>query len=204
MPDPSPDVTRLLTEMSAGKEAAADELLPLVYAELLRMAHERLRHEREGHTLATVDLVHEAYLRLVDGAAVGWQDRAHFFAVASSVMRRLLVDWARARRAAKRGGDQAALSLDAAPGGVPDSAGDGGALLERVAAPVHDETLIELDEALTRLATRSERQARVVECRYFGGLTIEESAEALAVSPSTVKDDWRLARAWLTREMTAA
>ena len=204
MPDPSPDVTRLLVEMSAGNEAAADELLPLVYAELLRMAHERLRHEREGHTLATVDLVHEAYLRLVGGAEVGWQDRAHFFAVASSVMRRLLVDWARARRAAKRGGDQAALSLDAAPGGVPDGAGDGGALLERVAAPVRDETLIELDEALTRLATRSERQARVVECRYFGGLTIEETAEALAVSPSTVKDDWRLARAWLTREMTAA
>ena len=200
MPDPSPDVTRLLAEMSAGKEAAADELLPLVYAELLRMAHERLRHEREGHTLATVDLVHEAYLRLVDGAEVGWQDRAHFFAVASSVMRRLLVDWARARRAAKRGGDQDARSLDAAPGG----AGDGGALLERVAAPVREETLIELDEALTRLATRSERQARVVECRYFGGLTIEETAEALAVSPSTVKDDWRLARAWLTREMTAA
>ena len=204
MPDPSPDVTRLLAEMSAGKEAAADELLPLVYAELLRMAHERLRHEREGHTLATVDLVHEAYLRLVGGVEVGWQDRAHFFAVASSVMRRLLVDWARARRAAKRGGDQAALSLDAAPGGVPPGAGGGGALLERVAAPVRDETLLAPAAALTRPAARSERQARVVECRYFGGLTIEETAEALAVSPSTVKDDWRLARAWLTREMTAA
>ncbi|HEX9951112.1 MAG TPA: ECF-type sigma factor [Rubricoccaceae bacterium] len=204
MPSPPPDVTRLLVEMSAGNEAAADTLLPLVYAELLRMAHERLRHEREGHTLATVDLVHEAYLRLVDGAEVGWQDRAHFFAVASSVMRRLLVDWARARRAAKRG-DGTALSLDAAAGGAPNGAVDGGAaLLERVAAPVRDETLIELDEALTRLTVRSARQARVVECRYFGGLTIEETAEALGVSPSTVKDDWRLARAWLTREMTAA
>ncbi len=196
----SPDVTRLLVELSAGNEAASDKLLPLVYAELLRMARERLRHEREGHTLATVDLVHEAYLRLVDGASIEWQDRAHFFAVASSVMRRLLVDWARARRAAKRGGGLSPLALDAGPDG-----GDLGAvLLDHVAAPVRDETLLELDEALTRLAARSERQARVVECRYFGGLTIEETGEALGVSASTVKDDWRLARAWLVREMQTA
>jgi RNA polymerase sigma factor (TIGR02999 family) len=194
-----PDVTRLLVDLSAGDRAAADLLYPRVYGELLRLARERLRHERDGHTLATVDLVHEAYLRLVDGAAVGWQDRAHFFAVASSVMRRLLVDWARARRAAKRGGDRQPLSLDAAPSGASD-----GVLLDSVAAPVRDDTLIELDEALTRLAARSDRQARVVECRYFGGLTIEETAEALGVSPSTVKDDWRLARAWLYRELQAA
>ena len=194
------DVTRLLVDLSAGHPEAADRLLPLVYAELLRLARERLRHERDGHTLATVDLVHEAYLRLVDGATVGWQDRAHFFAVASSVMRRLLVDWARARRTAKRGGGQSALSLDAGPGGSDV----GAVLLDHVAAPVRDETLLELDEALTRLAARSERQARVVECRYFGGLTIEETGEALGVSASTVKDDWRLARAWLVREMQTA
>ncbi|HEX8385795.1 MAG TPA: ECF-type sigma factor [Rubricoccaceae bacterium] len=197
-----PDVTRLLVDLSSGNREAADRLFPLVYGELLRLARERLRHERDGHSLATVDLVHEAYLRLVDGATVGWQDRAHFFAVASSVMRRLLVDWARARRAAKRGGDRQPLSLDAAPGGGPDGAG--AVLLDSVAAPVRDETLLELDEALTRLAVRSDRQARVVECRYFGGLTIEETAEALDVSPSTVKDDWRLARAWLYREIQSA
>ena len=193
------DVTRLLVRLSAGHPEAADRLFPLVYAELLRLARERLRHERDGHTLATVDLVHEAYLRLVDGATVGWQDRAHFFAVASSVMRRLLVDWARARRTAKRGGGQSPLSLDGGPGGDL-----GVVLLDHVAAPVRDETLLELDEALTRLAARSERQARVVECRYFGGLTIEETGEALGVSASTVKDDWRLARAWLVREMQTA
>lgn len=193
------DVTRLLVCLSAGHPEAADRLFPLVYAELLRLARARLRHERDGHTLATVDLVHEAYLRLVDGATVGWQDRAHFFAVASSVMRRLLVDWARARRTAKRGGGQAPLSLDGGPGGDL-----GAVLLDHVAAPVRDETLLELDEALTRLAVRSERQARVVECRYFGGFTIEETGEALGVSASTVKDDWRLARAWLVREMQTA
>ena len=193
----APDLTRLLTNLSAGDAAAADALLPVVYAELQRLAHERLRSEREGHTLATVDLVHEAYIRLVQGAPVGWQDRSHFYAVASSVMRRILVDWARARRAAKRGGAHGAVSLDAPSGDAGQAV-----LLDRVTAPVRDEALLELDEALGRLAERSPRQARVVECRYFGGLSIEETAEALGVSASTVKDDWRLARAWLARELT--
>ncbi len=191
---PDSDVTRLLVALSDGDGGAADRLYPVVYDELRRIAHARLRAERDGHTLATVDLVHEAYLRLAGGTDVGWQSRVHFFAVASSVMRRLLVDWARARRAAKRGGSARLLSLDDAPG-------EGGVLLEAVAAPMPDETLVALDDALTRLAARSSRQARVVECRYFGGLTLEETAEALGVSPSTVKDDWRLARAWLAREM---
>ena len=182
-------VTRLLIDLSAGDRAAADQLLPLVYAELQRLAHARLRHEREGHTLATVDLVHEAYLRLVDVSRVDWRDRSHFFAVAASVMRRLLVDWARARAADKRGGGQPALSLDAL-------ADDG------VAAAPRPEALVALDEALGRLALRSQRQARVVECRYFAGLSIDETAAALGVSPTTVKDDWRLARAWLFRDMT--
>lgn len=184
-------VTHLLIGVSAGDRAAADRLLPLVYGELQRLAHARLRHERDGHTLATVDLVHEAYLRLVDVTHVDWRDRAHFFAVAARVMRRLLVDWARARAAGKRGGGQAALSLDAlAPDGV--------------AAPPRPEELVALDEALSRLALRNARQARVVECRYFAGLSVEETAEVLDVSATTVKDDWRLARAWLYRDMTAA
>ena len=193
LPPPVPgddQVTRLLIDLSAGDRAAAERLLPLVYAELQRLAHARLRHERDGHTLATVDLVHEAYLRLVDVTRVDWRDRSHFFAVAASVMRRLLVDWARGRAAGKRGGGQAALSLDALPG-------DG------VASPPRPESLVALDEALSRLALRSDRQARVVECRYFAGLSIEETATALGVSPTTVKDDWRLARAWLYRDMTA-
>ncbi len=188
------DVTRLLVALSDGDGGAADRLFSVVYDELRKIARARLRAERDGHTLATVDLVHEAYLRLAGGTDVGWQNRAHFFAVASGVMRRLLVDWARARGAAKRGGSARPLSLDGTPG-------EGGVLIDAVAAPVPDETLVALDDALTRLATRSERQARVVECRYFGGLTIEETAEGLGVSPSTVKDDWRLARAWLAREM---
>ena len=186
---PDDAVTRLLIDLSAGDRDAADRLLPLVYAELQRLAHARLQHERDGHTLATVDLVHEAYLRLVDVTRVDWRDRSHFFAVAATVMRRLLVDWARARAADKRGGGQAALPLDAL-------AADG------VAAAPRPEVLVALDEALGRLALRSERQARVVECRYFAGLSIEETAAVVGVSPTTVKDDWRLARAWLFRDMT--
>lgn len=165
-----------------------DRLLPAIYEELHRIAQERLYRERAGHTLSATDLVHEAYLRLVDQTQAAWRDRAHFFAAASVVMRRLLVDWARARLAQKRGGAEAPLSLDAT--GAPDPS-----------APVRPDEVVALDEALDRLAARSDRQARVVECRYFAGLSIEETAEALGISPTTVKDDWRLARAWLYREV---
>ena len=181
----SGDVTQWLHRLAAGDGAAADRLLPLVYAELRRIATERLRRERGDHTLAPTDLVHEAFLRLADATQVGWADRAHFFAVAAGVMRRLLVDWARARRADKRGGGAPHVSLDAT--GAASAVGG----VDRA------EALLALDEALADLARRSERQARVVECRYFAGLTIEETAEALGVSPTTVRVDWRLARAWL-------
>ena len=185
---PAPDVTQLLLDLSGGDRRAVDQLLPVVYDELRRLAHERLRYERESHTLATTDLVHEAYVRLADGARVEWQGRAHFFAVASGVMRRLLVDWARARRAEKRGGGLPALSLDAFATDI-------------VPAEVRADELLALDEALERLATLSERQARVVECRYFAGLSVDETAEALGLSQTTVKLDWRLARAWLYRDL---
>ncbi len=159
--------------------------MPLVYAELRRIASHYIARERDGHTLAPTDLVHEAYFRLVDADSVSWQGRAHFYAVAAGVMRRLLVAWARARRAGKRGGGAARVSLDAT------------GVAERVGQTDRAEALLALDEALARLALRSERQARVVECRTFAGLTIEETAEALGVSPTTVRVDWRLARAWL-------
>ena len=188
LPAPDADVTRLLLDLSGGDRAAMDRLLPVIYGELRRIAHERLRRERDDHTLSTTELVHEAYLRLVDVTRVQWRDRAHFYAAAAGVMRRLLVDWARARRAEKRGGSADPISLDGMAGEGP-------------AAPVRPEELLALDEALDRLRVRSERQARVVECRYFAGLSIEETAEALGVSPTTVKDDWRLARTWLYREL---
>lgn len=188
MPD-APDVTRLLQEHAAGRPAAADRLLAAIYDELRQIARARLRGERDGHTLATTGLVHEAYLRLVDVTRVEWRDRAHFYAAAAGVMRRVLVDWARARAAEKRGGGDAPLSLDAlaAAGELPDGP----------AAPAPAEDVLALDEALTALGRLSARQARVVECRYFAGLTVEETAEALGVSAKTVKRDWRLARTWL-------
>jgi RNA polymerase sigma factor (TIGR02999 family) len=187
---PSPNVTALLDDVRAGREDALDELFPVVYAELQRIARARLRHERPGHTLNTLALVHEAYERLVEQTRVAWQDRGHFYAVAAQVMRRVLVDWARARHAQKRGGGDAPLPLDSLPA-------------EPVAPAAQPETLLALDRALDRLALRSERQARVVECRYFAGLSLEETAEALGVSRTTVKDDWKLARTWLYRELHA-
>ena len=191
LPLPSPtDVTRILHDLAGGDDEAMERLLPIIYADLHRIAQERLYRERAGHTLSATDLVHEAYLRLVDQTRAAWRDRAHFFAAASVVMRRLLVDWARARLSAKRGGGEPLVSLDA------DDAPDPG-------TPVRPDEILALDEALDRLASRNERQARVVECRYFAGLTIDETAEALGVSPTTVKDDWRLARAWLYREVRA-
>jgi RNA polymerase sigma factor (TIGR02999 family) len=183
------DVTILLHDLAAGDAAALDRLLPLVYDELRRLAQQRLRYERDGHTLDTVALVHEAYERMVDQTRAQWRDRGHFYAVAAQTMRRVLVDWARARHAQKRGGHDTAISL--------------GDLVSEPAdlSPERPETLLALDAALTRLANRSERQARVVECRYFAGLSLEETAEALGISLTTVKDDWKLARTWLFREL---
>lgn len=189
MPPPS-DITRLLLDHAAGRPDAGEQLFPAIYDELRRIAHARLRDERAGHTLSTAALVHEAYLRMVDLSRVEWRDRAHFFAAAAGVMRRVLVDWARARTAQKRGGQDVALSLEALPE-------QGGA----VPAPAPTDDLLALDEALLRLDRLAPRQARVVECRYFGGLTVEETAEALGASPTTVKSDWRLARTWLYREL---
>ncbi len=186
MGTPKDDVTRLLDAFGSGDREAAHALLPYVYEELRRIARGHLRRERSDHTLSTTALVHEAYLRLVDQTHAHWQNRAHFFAVAATAMRRILVDYARARRADKRGGGQVLLSLEEA-----------GEL-----AVTQAEELIALDEALSRLAQHDARQARIVECRYFAGLTIEETAVALGVSPGTVKMGWSMAKAWLFREMT--
>jgi RNA polymerase sigma factor (TIGR02999 family) len=179
------DVTALLVRLNSGDEAALDQLLPAVYEELRRIAHNQLRGEREDHTLRTTELVHEAYMKLVDHNTVDWQDRQHFFAVAARAMRQVLVDHARKKTAAKRGGEAPEVSLDG------------------VALP-HDtkmEELIALDDALDRLAEHDERSAKVVECRFFGGYTIAETADVLDVSRSTVKRDWRAARAWLNRAL---
>ncbi|HEY7504342.1 MAG TPA: sigma-70 family RNA polymerase sigma factor [Gemmatimonadales bacterium] len=189
------DVTTLLQAWGRGERAALDELLPLVYGELRRQAARRLRAQPEGHTLQATDLVHEAYLRLVDrgGAGADWHDRSHFFAVAARAMRSILVDHARARRTAKRGGGAPALTLGAA-----DAAS---APADQSSDPRVD--VEALDEALTRLAALDPRQARVVELRYFGGLSIGEAAEALGVSHATVEREWRTARLWLRRELVA-
>ncbi|MCA9736248.1 MAG: sigma-70 family RNA polymerase sigma factor [Gemmatimonadota bacterium] len=179
------DVTQLLEEATAGNAAALDRLLPLVYDELRTLAGRHLRKERPDHTLGATALVHEAYMRLVRVDRMAWQGRAHFFAMASRVMRRILVDHALARKAQKRGGGAPATGLD----------GVSAVVLTQV------EDLLALDQALERLQERSERQCRVVECRFFGGMSMEETAEALGVSPATVKRDWAVARAFLNREL---
>jgi RNA polymerase sigma factor (TIGR02999 family) len=179
------DVTALLSDWSRGDPAAINQLLPLVYAELRRMAARRLRSERAGHTLQPTALVHEVYLRLVDQRQVTWQDRTHFFAVAAQIMRRILVDSARRHNAGKRGQGVACVSIDdvqetAAPDALP---------------------ILALDHALHRLQDVDAGLARIVELRAFGGLTIEEAAHVLEVSPSTAKREWRTAKAWLKREL---
>ena len=186
MDETTEDVTRLLAAIAGGDRGAWDELFPLVYERLRAIASRQLRGEREGHTFATTDLVHESYFALVGMDGVGWESRAHFLAVAARAMRRVLIDHARARGAAKRGGgrDPAALDIDALPARMPD---------ERVLA---------LDEALRRLEARDERYGRIVECRFFAGMSIEETAAVLGVSPATVKRDWMVARAWLHRELS--
>jgi len=183
--DEGPTISELLHELSQGRREAMDRLVPLVYDELRRIAHGQLQGERAGHTLNTTALVHETYLKLVKINQVQWQDRAHFFAVAARLMRRILIDYARATRREKRGGDATRVSLD-----------------EAFDLPVAcTDDLLALEEALTRLEERSERQGRVVECRCFAGMSVEETAAALGTSPATVKRDWAVARAWLNREL---
>ena len=179
------DVSLLLSAWSDGDETAFDKLVPLVYEELHRLAHRYISREHPGNTLQTTALAHEAYLRLVDVKSVRWQDRAHFFAVAARMMRRILVDLARTRHNLKRGGGALQVSLD-------------GVL---VASPERDEDMLALDEALQRLAALNSRQSQVVELRYFGGLTDEQVGQVLKVSPRTVRSDWRLAKLWLYREL---
>jgi RNA polymerase sigma-70 factor, ECF subfamily len=186
--NPPGRVTELLLELSGGSRTAVDELIPFLYQELKHMAAAQLRQERPGHTLQVTALVNEAYLKLVDQRQANWRNRAHFFAVAARVMRRILLDYARGRARGKRGGDVRRTSLDEA------------------LAISHDRAfeLVEIDEALDRLAALDTRQAQVVEMRFFGGLSVEETAEALGVSEPTVKREWAMAKAWLHRELTVA
>lgn len=180
------DVTQLLRAWGEGDERALEHLTPLVYDELHHAAKRYMAHERAGHTLQTTALVNEVYLRLVDSARTNWQDHAHFFAVCAKMMRRILVDWARSRRAAKRGGEARQIELET----VPDVA------LE----PATD--LVALDDALNALAALDQRRSQMVELRFFGGLSVEETAEVLKVSPETVMRDWKLAKSWLRRELS--
>ena len=181
------EITQLLVAWGDGDQAALDELTPLVHEELRRLAHRYMGGERTGHTLQTTALVNEAYVRLIDWKNVRWQSRAHFFGVSAQLMRRILVDFARSRGYQKRGGAALAVSLDEAAF-VSDEKGD---------------DLVALDEALGLLAELDARQSKVVELRFFGGLSIEETAEVLKVSAGTVRRDWSLARAWLHRELAA-
>ena len=182
-----PGITALLDDWSRGNHRALDQLLPLVYAELRRIARRQLRRERVGHTLQPTALVHEAYLRLVDQRHVDWQSRAHFFGVAAQVMRRILVDNARRHNANKRGNGVQCVSID-----------------EAVEKTAPDEiSVLALDDALGRLESVDRGLAQIVELRAFGGLTIDEAAHVLKVSASTAKREWRTAKAWLTRELGA-
>ena len=181
------EVTRLLTDWSNGDESALNKLTPLVYDELRRLAHHYMSRERKGHTLQTTALVNEAYLRLVDQSKAHWENRTHFFAVAARVMRHILVDHARQHSRAKRGGGMAVVSLDEAATMSPERARE----------------MLTLDEALTELARTDKRKSEVVELRYFGGLSIDETADILKITPTTVSRDWRWAKAWLYKAVTA-
>ncbi|MCB0720597.1 MAG: sigma-70 family RNA polymerase sigma factor [Bacteroidetes bacterium] len=184
----SGDVTRLLERWREGDSDAAENLMPLVYDELRRLAHARLWGERADHTLSTTALVHEVYLNLADAKRIDWNNRTHFFAVAARVMRNVLIDYARSRNRVKRGGEYNRVTLDEA----------------LVVSEERYDDLLALDDALTRLEAFDERSCRIVEARYFGGLSIAETADALGVSPATVKRDWTTAKAWLKRELTDA
>src|SRR6185295_7198425 len=180
------NVTQLLIDWGKGDKEALDKLVPLVYEELRRQAARYLRHERVGHTLQTTALIHEAYVRLVDQRNVHWQNRAHFFGIAAQMMRRILVDHARTKKRAKRGGSDIRISFTEAALKTPD----------------RDLDIVALDEALERLAQIDEQQSRIVELRFFSGLTVEETAEVLSISTATVKRDWSMAKAWLHREIS--
>jgi RNA polymerase sigma factor (TIGR02999 family) len=186
MSSSSKEITELLVAWRNGDRAALDKLTPLVYGELHRLAHQYMRKERPGHTLQTSALLNEAFVRLVDQRDVQWRNRAHFFGIAAQMMRRILVDYARSRHYAKRGGGGQRVSLD-----------EGMLASEARAAEV-----VSLDDALTALADVDERKSQIVELRFFGGLSIEEAAEVLGVSPGTVKRDWTLAKAWLHRQIS--
>ena len=181
------NVTLLLRKWSDGDNGALDQLTPLVYDELHRLAHQHMRREKPGHMLQTTALVHEAYLRLIDQSQVRFENRAHFFAIAARLMRQILVDDARRRKSAKRGGGMAPIALD-----------DASNLAQQEA-----ENVLALDEALTLLAAKDRRESDIVELRFFGGLSVEETAEVLNVSPGTVARDWAFARAWLKDQMKA-
>jgi RNA polymerase sigma factor (TIGR02999 family) len=187
MTRPAPDeVTQLLVAWGNGNQAALEKLMPLVYEELRRLAHHYMRREHPGHTLQTTALVNEAYFRLVDQKHVHWQNRAHFFAISAQLMRRILVDHARGHQYAKRGGGAHKVSLD-----------EGAVVAQEQAAD-----LIALDDALRSLAAIDERKSRIVELRFFGGLSVEETAEALKLSPRTVMREWSMAKAWLYKTVT--
>lgn len=183
---PSKQVTQLLLDWSHGNGAALNELMPLVYQELRKLAGRYLRSERPDHTLQPTALIHEAYLRMIGKDMPEWESRAHFFGVAARLMRQILVEHARTRHAVKRGGDQQKISLDDAP---------------QVFAEGDAAELLALDDALTKLAAFDERRARILEMRAFGGMSVEETAQALAISEATVKRDMRLAQAWIRREL---
>jgi len=183
----SHEITQMLQEWSSGKREALNELLPLVYGELHRQAANYLRHERENHTLQTTALINEAYLKLIDQRDVNWESRTHFFAIAAQAMRRILVDHAKTKHREKRGGNDVKISLEK---------------IELISSDENLVDLIALDEALTRLFAKDEQQSRIVELRYFSGLSLEETAEVLGISRTTAARDWAMAKAWLHRELT--
>jgi RNA polymerase sigma factor (TIGR02999 family) len=183
----SPDVTQVLSDWSNGDPTALDRLIPLVYRELEKRAKRYLRRERAGHSLETGVLVHECYLRLVDQSRMNWQNRSQFYGVAAEIMRRILVDHAKRKRAAKRGGDATRVTLGDSHGAIED----------------RQVEVLALDDALARLSSKDAQAARVVELRVFGGLSVQEVAEVSGISPATVKRDWTAAKAWLRRELAA-
>jgi RNA polymerase sigma-70 factor (ECF subfamily) len=187
-PETSPEaITQMLRNWSEGDRESLDQLLPLVYDELHRQAARYLRRERPGHTLQTTALINEAYMKLIDQRDVQWQSRTHFYAIAAQMMRRIMVDYARTKHREKRGGSDLKIPLDDAP---------------EVAGRERNIDLLALDEALDRLAALDEQQAKVVELRYFSGLSLEETAEAMHISRATTAREWNMAKAWLHRELT--
>jgi RNA polymerase sigma-70 factor (ECF subfamily) len=186
MPKPSAqEVTKLLIDWRRGNQEALDRLMPIIYEELRRRAHRYMQGQRKGHSLQTTDLINETYLKLLDCSKLSWKNRLHFFAVTARLMRRILVDHARSRNYQKRGGGLERISLD----------------LNQIPAIRHDPDLVALDDALKVLANEDDRKSRVVELRFFGGLSVEETAEVLGISGQTVMRDWRLAKVWLMREI---